>query len=130
MKSPLSALILSVNFIVSSTLSGILRKLNIHKIYKVDSDRTVLSNILNSKPELIFIDLKEPDRTSLETVLQLSAFSDGRIAVLTFSEHKNDWEIETSNYKNIFILSKPFIAQDIERFLERKQSKSFFEKVI
>lgn len=130
MKSPLSALILSTNFIVSSSLSAILRRLNIPKIYEVDSDRTVLSNILNSKPELIFIDLKEPDLTSLETVLQLSAFSDGRIAVLTFPEHISEWEIETSNYKNIFILSKPCIAGEIESFLNLRHTESFFEKTI
>ena len=130
MKFPSSALILSTNFIVSTTLTGILRKFDLQKIYEVDSDRTVLSNIFNSKPEFIFIDLKEPDYTSLETVLQLSAFSDGRVAVLTPPEHISDWESEVSSYENVSILSKPFIAQDIEHFLELKQSESFFEKVI
>jgi two-component SAPR family response regulator len=130
MKSPLSALILSTNFITSSTLSGILRKFNVHKIFEVDSDRTVLSNILNTKPELIFIDLKEPDHTSLETVLQLSAFSGGRIAVLTFPEHIDDWKVETSDYKNISILSKTCSTHDIEHFSNLRHTESFFEKAL
>lgn len=130
MKSLSSALILSTNFITSTTLSGILRKLNIQKIYEVDSDRTVLSNILNTNPEYIFIDLTEPDYTSVETVLQLSAFSSGQIVVLTTPEYATDWENKISGYENISILLKPVLASDIEYVLGLRHTESFFEKII
>ncbi|MBO6525368.1 MAG: hypothetical protein JJ971_16180 [Balneolaceae bacterium] len=130
MKSLSSALVLSNNFIVSSTLSRMLKKLGIKKVFEIDTDFKALSNILSSKPEFIFLDQKNPDYTSIETVLQLNTFSNAQIAVLTSSEYFDDWQQQMDVYPDISILKKPLSGKEVEEFITKKYTAFFYGEAV
>lgn len=130
MKSLSSALILSNNFIVSTTLSGMLKKLGLKRVFEIDTDMKALSNILNSKPEYIFLDQKKPDSISTETVLQLNAFSNAQIAILTSDEYYSDWKEKTDQYPDISILVKPLVCKDVEEFIVKKYASFFYGEAV
>ena len=130
MKSLSSALILSNNFTVSSTLTGILKKSGIKKVFEIDTDMKALSNILNSKPEYIFFDFKAPDYTSIETALQLDAFSGAQIGVLSGADNLSEWEQKLNSYPNIQVLKKPLIAKEVETFITNNYASFFYGEAI
>ncbi len=130
MKSLSSALILSNNFIVSTTLSGMLKKFGLKRVFEIDTDMKALSNILNSKPEYIFLDQKKPDSISTETLLQLNAFSNAQMAILTSDEYFSDWQKVVDKYPDITILTRPIAGKEVEEFITKKYTSFFYGEAV
>ncbi len=131
MKSLSNALIFSENFITSTTLYNILKKLGVHQVFESNSSRNALSLLLKNNFDFVFIDADLKGYELTKVVQQMHAFTEAELIVIGLPENQKEVLEQISGiFGDLSFLTKPIISDDVEEIIVKPYTLHFYGELI